>query len=137
MAHYGFDEALDPPAPLLPVRVSGVEQDAPGVLLPMLVDTGADCTLVPTRIARALGLPRIDELDVQGITGARRAVTVYAARVHVGAWRSLARVVAYGEAALLGRDILNQLVLRIDGPARMIAIMQSSRPPRPSGNRRR
>lgn len=120
MTRVAFDERYDPPAPVLPVRIAGVQASAPAVLLRMLVDTGADCTLIPARIAKSLGLPIIDRIEVIGVGGKPIAAPVHAARMHVGAVRALTRVVALGNEALLGRDLLNRLVLRIDGPSRML-----------------
>jgi hypothetical protein len=58
---------------------------------------------------------------VQGVGGQAVRVPVHAARLRIGTLRALARVVALGDEALLGRDILNKLVLSIDGPARLIS----------------
>ncbi len=85
-------------------------------MLSALVDTGADCTLVPRGVARALQLPPVDEIWIEGVGGEARRAIVYAARVefaHIACW---ARVVAFGGEAILGRDLLNRTVARLDGP---------------------
>lgn len=116
-----YDASLDPPAPVVPVRISGPVGDE-AVMVPMLVDTGADCTLVPARIVRQLGLPQIDVVGVTGVGGGRRQTTVHAASVELGGPRMLARVVAFADEAILGRDILNQSVVTLDGPGLAISI---------------
>ena len=85
-------------------------------MLRALVDTGADCTLVPGEVARALRLPAVDEIWIEGVGGEARRAIVHAARVEFGHIRCLARVVAFGRDAILGRDLLNRTVARLDGP---------------------
>jgi predicted aspartyl protease len=121
MKRFAFDKSFDPPAPVLAVRVGGIEEHHPAAMLRMLVDTGADCTLIPVRIARSLRLPVVDRVAVQGVGGKPRNAPVYAVRLRVGTLRTLTRVVALGDEALLGRDVLNQLLLQIDGPAQRIS----------------
>jgi predicted aspartyl protease len=121
IARFTYDASLDPPAPMIPVRISGpVGEDA--VLLPMLVDTGADCTLVPAPIVRRLGLPRIDVIGVSGVGGGTGRATVHAACVEFAGVRVVARIVAFAEEAILGRDVLNQTVLMLDGPGLAMSV---------------
>ena len=131
MTRVAFDDSFEPPASVLPVRVSGLEDRAPAALLRMLVDTGADCTLIPAKIARSLRLPVIDRVDIQGVAGKVQQAAVHAARIRVGSLRALIRVVALGEESLLGRDVLNRLILTIDGPGQTIEAV-----PRPRRSRR-
>lgn len=131
MTRVPFDDDFEPPASVLPVRISGIGERAPTALLQMLVDTGADCTLIPVAFARSLRLPVVDRILVQGVGGHAERVPVHAARLRIGTLRALTRVVALGEEALLGRDILNKLVLTIDGPAEVI-----SAAPRPKRTRK-
>jgi len=120
-ARLAYDASLDPPAPVVPVRISGpTGEDA--VLLPMLVDTGADCTLIPASIVRRLGLPRIDVIGVSGVGGGKVRATVHAASVELGGVRVVARIVAFADEAILGRDVLNQTVVRLDGPGLAMSI---------------
>jgi predicted aspartyl protease len=121
MTRVAFDAAFDPPAPVLPVRIGGLDEERAAVMLRMLVDTGADCTLIPVRVARSLQLPLVDRVELHGVGPGAHQAGVYAARIRVADLRMLARVVAFGEEVLLGRDILNRLVLRIDGPAGTVA----------------
>jgi predicted aspartyl protease len=127
---FAYAASLDPPAPVIPVRISGpLGEDA--VMLPMLVDTGADCTLVPAPIIRQLGLPQIDVIGVTGVGGGKRRATVHAAAVELGGFRVVARVVAFADEAILGRDVLNQAIVTLDGPGRVISVSGRSRLRRP------
>jgi len=112
---------FDPPAPVVPLRIAAPGGEA-AVLLSALVDTGADCTLVPASIPRQVGLPRVDQLDLEGIEGVARTAPVHAALVELAGRRVLARVVAYGAEAIVGRDLLEGLTAVLDGPGRRLAI---------------
>lgn len=131
MTRVAFDTAFEPPACVLPVRIAGLDAHDPAALLRMLVDTGADCTLIPARIAKSLRLPLVDRVEILGVGGKPLGAPVHAARIRVGTLRALARVVALGDECLLGRDLLNRLVLRIDGPGQFIeASLRTKRPRR-------
>lgn len=122
LSRVAFDATFDPPAPVLPVRISGLDEHGPAAMLRMLVDTGADCTLIPEKIARSLRLPVVDRAEIQGVASKGQSANVHAARIRLGALRVLARVVALGDECLLGRDILNRVVLQYDGPAEVMHV---------------
>jgi hypothetical protein len=86
--------------------------------------------LVPVRIVQHLGLPRVDVIALTGVGGARRHATVHAAAVDFGGQRLVARIVAFAEEAILGRDLINQAVLVLDGPALAISVRRRSQPRR-------
>jgi predicted aspartyl protease len=106
-------------------------------MLPMLVDTGADCTLVPAPVVRRLGLPQVDVIGVTGVGGGKKQATVHAAFVEFGGVRLLARIVAFVDEAILGRDVLNQTIVQLDGPGLALSVTsrrpRRRRPTRPSG----
>lgn len=108
-----YDTSYRPPAPVLPVGVSGDGADT--VMVPMLLDTGADVSLLPTDTVRRLRLPRVDTLVVSGFGGLKLEAAVHAATLRLGGTQLVARVVASDEA-LLGRDVLEQFELELDGP---------------------
>lgn len=126
IARFRYDTRFDPPAAVVPVRVSKpLGEDA--VLVPMLVDTGADCTLLPMSTIRQLALPQVEVIALSGIGGARQRSTVHAAAIQLGVLRLLARVVAFTDEAILGRDILNQVLMTLDGPGLTASIAGRSR----------
>ena len=110
-----YDRTRDPPAPVMSLLVAA-PGSAEAVAVPSLVDTGADCTLIPAAVARSLGLPLIDRLRLEGFGGATQRAPVHAAIVRVAGRRTLARLIAYDTEAIIGRDLLNQLEIRLDGP---------------------
>jgi len=111
-------------------------------LLRALVDTGAECTLVPFEVADVLQLPVVDEMSIQGIGGEARRPLVHAARVEFAGVECLARVVAFGREAILGRDLLNRTLVELDGPrlslsfdSRRRQVRSASRSPRTRSRR--
>jgi predicted aspartyl protease len=122
-----FDQSYNPPAPVLPVGIGGIDAGSPTTMLRMLVDTGADCTLIPVDVARALRLPLVDKVEVRGVGAAARPVSVHAAQVLIAGMRVVARLMAFEDEALLGRDILNRLAIEIDGPGGWLTVEQRSR----------
>jgi predicted aspartyl protease len=114
-ASFAYDHAFDPPAPLAHLRLVGLDGGA-ALLVQGLIDTGADCTLVPARLAHLLNLPEVDRIEIAGVVGGRAIVPVHAGRVELAGRGYLARLVAYEDEVIVGRDILNQIVTRLDGP---------------------
>jgi|SRR5579864_2626345 len=113
----GYDsERFAPPAPVARARISTVSQAVSGV--PMLLDTGADVSVVPRAIAAQLGA----ELHRSGIQlemfdGTQTEAETANLAVEVGAYRFRGIfVVADADYGILGRNILNLLVLALDGP---------------------
>lgn len=107
--------SLEPPCPELPVRIASPDGER-GVLLPALVDTGADLSVLPLSLVRVLALPLVGEVRLQGFGGGEQPWPLYAAEVQVESLRDIFQVLAFGSEALLGRDVLNHLRLVLDGP---------------------
>ncbi|MBI2892750.1 MAG: hypothetical protein HYY06_04310 [Deltaproteobacteria bacterium] len=123
---YEYDRTAEPPAPVLPVRLS-----APGsgesILLVAVVDTGADMTVVPAGLPRRLGLPLVGAAAVRGVAGARGCCPIYAAEVIVGGESEIIEVLGLGREGLLGRNLLKRWVVILDGPASRLRLRRGSR----------
>ena len=113
--------------PVVHVRVSLPNGGEP-VAVSMIVDTGADRTLLPASVVRELGLPPVGVIEMRGIGNTGPAATVHGAAVSFGPFRSLIQVIAFMDEAILGRDVLNRFVATLDGPALTLSI----NPRRPS-----
>ena len=128
-ASVGYDPSYRPAAPVVPVGVSALGGDA--VMVPMLIDTGADVTLLPADLVRRLRLPQVDAITVSGFGGARQRATVHVATLTLGGRPLTARVVASNEA-LLGRDVLEHFELELDGPRARLTLWAPGRGRRPA-----
>jgi predicted aspartyl protease len=121
MARIPYAADHEPPCPVLTLRVAAPPGSA-GIGLVAVVDTGADMTLIPESVARLLGLPVISQIRVAGVTGIAEGADVFAAAIELADKKLLVEVVALGEESIVGRDLLNRFVLRLDGPADLLQI---------------
>lgn len=121
VASQEFDRyAYNPPMPVLDIGISPPASGLPSVTVEAVVDTGADGTLIPRDVLEHIGASFVDRAYLRGITGQRQAVDLYLVTIHLGRLRvNGVRAVALspGSAAILGRDVLNQLDIALRGPA--------------------
>lgn len=115
MPRYPYGRQYHPPAPVLPLRV-GRPGAAPAVLVPALVDTGADLSVLPQGLPARLQLPAVGRLAVAGVEGVPRQLPVYAVEVSVNGYRAIVRAVSLGATMLVGRDLINKVTLHLHGP---------------------
>lgn len=115
---YEYNRAYLPPAPFIPVSVDGYDPAKPAITLSCFVDTGADGTLLPIDVLSAVGAEYEDTVLLRGSTGAAQRLDRYTVRIRVGdvTIQSVAAVaMAVGSEPIIGRDVLNYLVLTLDG----------------------
>ena len=111
---------FSPPAPLARVVVRDPESGATVPDIPMLIDTGADVTLIPKSAVQELGLvPDSEEsYELVAFDGSRSLAQVVRVDLRLLNKTFKGRfLLVEQEWGLLGRDILNHLSLRFDGPA--------------------
>jgi len=120
-----------PPAPVLSVALA-FPGEAPRLdPLTALVDTGADVSFVPTAYLEELDVPVSHTTRVRLLFGPARPANVYRVDVIIGSNRLPAmEVVGDDEGAeiILGRTILNRLILLLNGPHAMTDVLE--RPPK-------
>jgi hypothetical protein len=112
--------AYDPPMPVLDIGVSRPGVNVLSATVAAVVDTGADGSLLPLDVLEQAGAIFVDRAYVRGITGQRQAVDLYLITIHLGRFRITGiRAIALppGNAAILGRDVLNHLDITLRGPA--------------------
>jgi hypothetical protein len=112
-------KSFDPPAPLAHVTLRNPENASTVSDVPMLLDSGADVTLIPAALVNPLDLRAgADELyELVGFDGS----TSYASVVQLDmlflnrAFRGRFLLMD-GERGVIGRDVLNLIALVLDGP---------------------
>lgn len=124
---FDYDPAFEPPAPVVQIEVDGYHSSLSSRSLWAIVDSGADATMVPHYVLKAIGAAYKETMWMQGVTGGRLEVDLYLVRIRVGphSIRGLHVVAAPdGNEAALGRDALNQLAIILDGPARLLEVLR-------------
>lgn len=94
--------------------------------LPAIVDSGADVTLIPLRYLRQMRALPIERKQLRGIVGVAHLVQLYPIFVQIGEYGLYTRVVGSesNDEAILGRDVLNQFIVTLNGLASMVEITQ-------------
>lgn len=116
---FDYDATYSPAAPVVEIEVTS---DHPGAtrVISALIDSGADATLLPKDLLTQLRAQPVDVRILRTVTGARTTVNLYRVQLRIGP-HHLRNVRAVGidptEGAILGRDVLNQLVVMMDGLA--------------------
>lgn len=112
-------EKFDPPAPVAYVSLRDLATGASLSDVPMLMDTGADVTLVPSRSVDQLGIePAIDiAYEIQGFDGESKLANmvelelVFLGKKFTGQFLLIDQPIGF-----LGRNILNVRSITFDGP---------------------
>ena len=122
---YLFNDNLSPSMPVMDVVL--IEPGTGNRLDPVsaLVDTGADGTMIPEDLLAQLGAVPIGYGRLRWLWDETRSVRIYLVRMEIGpnVIRSAhVAAVPRGTEFILGRNVLNQLVFTVDGPAGVIEI---------------
>jgi hypothetical protein len=118
MPSYNAD-SFAPPAPVARVTLRSSDQESTIANVPMILDTGADVSLVPRGAAEKLSLPDQPAglFELVGFDGRSSTAPAFelemsfAGRVFRGRFLLIEE-----EWGILGRNILNSLPLLFDGP---------------------
>ena len=113
--------------PALPVVELGLRgRDATKTqIVAALVDSGADATLIPTHLLNAIEARKIDSRWARNISGIRYRVAMYAVDLSVGSFTFPDTEVIANQQTdeiVLGRDVLNQLIVTLNGLANIVEI---------------
>jgi predicted aspartyl protease len=120
-----YDSSYDPAMPVALIGLSRSGQAEPTVQLTAWLDSGADATMIPLDILQAAGARYMERRRLRGVVGDAVEVRVYLTAVHIGQ-HSLHGIqvvgMPRGSEALVGRDVLNQLQVNLDGPGLAVTI---------------
>jgi hypothetical protein len=110
---------FDPPAPVAAVTLRDPYRGATVSDVQLLLDTGADVTLLPRMAVERLGVPLLanEQYELMGFDGRRSFARVvmldvlFLRRAFRGRY-----LLTEEERGILGRDILNHVMVLLDGP---------------------
>ena len=115
---FDYSHTYDPAAPVIEVEVVGYQPASRRITQIALVDSGADATMMPRHILRQVGAEFLETRRMRGVIGVSQRVRVYIVAIHIGE-QVLHGVrvaeLAAGDETILGRNVLNQLRLTLDG----------------------
>jgi hypothetical protein len=115
-----YDAArFDPPAPIALVTVISQQSGTTIADVPMLLDTGADVSLLPRDRVASLVPPDAKHYELEAFDGTKSsAPAVTAALQFLGKTFRGQFLLIDGSHGVLGRNVLNNLSLLLDGPTR-------------------
>jgi Retroviral aspartyl protease len=117
---FAYNTVYDPPAPFIPVTVDGHDPTRSPVTITAFLDSGADGTMLPIDVLQAVGAQYEASLWLRGTTGSRQRVDSYTVSLHIATatvYAISAVAMPAGSEPLIGRDVLNQLVVTLNGLA--------------------
>lgn len=120
MIEFPYNDDYSPPVPVCDVSFSVARTGQSIEPLEAILDTGADGTLVPLRYLDAIGARRVMETGLRSQWGERRVVYLYLVTLHLGDIELPGTYVVgddLSDEIVLGRNVLNQLNIWLNGPA--------------------
>jgi predicted aspartyl protease len=127
---YNYNQQVSPPAPFIQLSVSRPDMDVgASASVPAQIDTAADFTVIPESLVEMLHLVQLDQIAVEGFGGHLSVVPTYLVKLSIHDFSPVFVRVLVGRNepfVLLGRDVLNQFRLILDGPKAVFEIDQAS-----------
>ncbi|MBV7336199.1 retroviral-like aspartic protease family protein [Chloroflexi bacterium TSY] len=117
---HDYNSAYSPAMPVVEVTLENVETGTQGEKLTAIVDSGADGCILPVKYLEAIGSESIRKTQMVGVAGIGVQVEIHLLVLHLGP------LTVYGvEAvadkqngeAIIGHNVLNQLVVTLNGMA--------------------
>ena len=128
---YSHQSTYTPPIPALEIGLQVPDNGHSVGDVVAVLDTGADITMVPLALLEQINAPELDEVRLRSHWGEQTLFTTYLISIQLGV-ETLPGVEVVGDPysqqeVLLGRDVLNKLLLLIDGPQQRTDLL-SQRP---------
>ncbi|WP_374686276.1 retroviral-like aspartic protease family protein [Promineifilum sp.] len=119
-SHPYDSQGHDPAMPVVGIGLLSIDTGDPLISLEAIVDSGADATMLPIEALRAAGARYYRAWRMRGVTGQSVNVDTYLTIIQLGPhviYGVKAVAMSAGSEAILGRDVLNELELTLNGPA--------------------
>lgn len=111
-------ERFDPPAPVALVSIKSAELGFAVRDVPMLIDTGADVSLLPRSYALSLVAPDAKQYELEAFDGSKSTAPAVTAELEfLGRTFRGQFLLVDNWHGVLGRIVLNNLSLLFNGPA--------------------
>lgn len=118
---FEYSRQYEPAAPIIEVIIkSGLGTTNP---VPAFIDSGADGTMIPLALLQEINARYADKRILSGVTGAPTIIGLYPVLIQIGEDTIYGiEAAGYGNEVVLGRDVLNQVRLVLDGPSLAVEI---------------
>jgi predicted aspartyl protease len=123
---YDYDLNYVPAMPVVTLYIGKPDSDA-AFALSALVDSGADATMIPIKYLQEIHAIKRRYVFIRSIAGQRTGANLYTVSLQFAHYkRTRIEVVGNGETGevIIGRDILNHLVVTLDGSANAVLVQQ-------------
>jgi len=124
---YDSSYAYGPALPVIELSVRPVAATDGGISLRALVDSGADATILPLAVLQNAQVDQVGRARMRWGSHQSRPYDVYLATIAIGPYDiNGVRVLAdtASNEAILGRDVLNQMIVTLNGLANVVEISQ-------------
>jgi len=125
MIRYGYNRQVSPAGPFVHVAVHRPDGTGESPEWPAQLDTGADMTVISERSVADLKLTRYRDLVIAGFGGTAVSMTTYLIQLTIRQFPPLvveALTRPEDTYILLGRDVLNNYRIVLDGPQLAVEI---------------
>lgn len=122
---YPYDQRYQPAMPVVEVTLSKSGSGIAERLYLALLDSGADGTLVPVNLLEEINARQVGTARIRGVLGESQVADVFVVSLRIGPHLlGAVRVIAgaEGDEIILGRNVLNQLVVTLNGLASTVEI---------------
>lgn len=121
---FPYSNTYRPPAPVIPAVISSLDDPTRSVTHEAKIDTGADITTVPMFLIDPLNLVPAREVLAIGFNNTDARRLTYYVNLHLAGYDFFPIEVmsSAGNDFLIGRDILNEWVLTLDGKNRTLKV---------------
>ncbi|MDM8527731.1 retroviral-like aspartic protease family protein [Anaerolineales bacterium HSG24] len=125
---FSYDTSYFPPAPTIEIWLSAPDESTAQGPLMAFIDTGADLSLIPMAYLKPLQTQIDDYRYLRSQWGEHRMVAIYSLDIRIGQLKFPAIEVVGDELEdeiILGRNLLNKLVMMLHGPQQMLTLSES------------
>ncbi len=113
-----------PSAPFIEATVSTIIPESSPKKIEFIVDTGAYCTCLSSKVLNKLGSMPVDRVKIGSATGVEeRPVHIVNLNFAERVFPNISIVELSDDPCLLGRDIINKFIFELNGPSECLKIL--------------